>query len=51
MKVQWFMVVEIHANKNAVKATNGWQWISPLGAEKFLILRIQKNADWFQRIG
>jgi hypothetical protein len=51
MKVWWFMVIEIHANKNAVKATNGWQWISPLDEEKFLNLRIQKNADWFQRIG
>jgi len=51
MKVWWFMVIEIHANKNAVKATNGWQWISPLSEEEFLNLRIQKNADWFQRIG
>ena len=50
MKVWWIMVIEIHANKNAVKATNGWPLISPLGEEKFLDLYMQKNANRFQRM-
>ena len=51
MKVWWFMVIEIHANKNAVRATNGWQWISPLDEEKFLNLRIQKMLTGSKRMG
>ena len=41
MKVWWFMVIEIHANKNAVKAANGGQAMFPSVKEGFLVFLSQ----------
>ena len=41
------MVIEIHANKNAVKAANGGQAMVPSVKEGFLDFFISKYVCWF----